>query len=103
MELRFTIPPDDRSDEEPDDVLLRLVAHARAAENLIVGGKPAPCVSNYSKAHLQRLLRLAWLAPDILKAIVEGKQPVTLTGRRLLRAARIPLEWAEQRRMLGFT
>jgi len=32
-------------------------------------------VSNYSKRHLWQLLRLNWLAPDIVTAIVEGRQP----------------------------
>ena len=59
-------------------------------------------VSNYSKRHLWQLLRLNWLAPDIVTAIVEGRQPPSLTGRRLLRAADVPLSWEEQRRSFGF-
>jgi hypothetical protein len=45
---------------------------------------------------------LSWLAPDILTAIAGGRQPPTLTGRRLLRAANVPLDWQEQRRFFGF-
>src|SRR5208282_1421315 len=42
-----------------------------------------------SDAHVRRLLRLSYLAPDIVEAIVEGRQPRILTVKLLLRA--IPL------------
>ncbi|HEX3422285.1 MAG TPA: hypothetical protein VHS33_02630, partial [Sphingomicrobium sp.] len=58
--------------------------------------------SNYSKRHLWQLLRVSWLAPDITAAIIEGRQPATLTGRRLLRAPDVPLSWQDQRRYFGF-
>jgi len=50
-------------------------------------------------AHVRRLLRLAYLAPDIVEAIIEGRQPRTLTVKRLLRG--IPLSWADQRATFG--
>ena len=71
------------------------------SRQFISGGADA-LVSSYSKAHLRRLLKLSWLAPDIVAAIAQGKQPPTLTGRRLLRAADVPLGWEEQRRFFGF-
>lgn len=49
-----------------------------------------------------RLIRLAFLAPDIVAAIVEGRQPTDLTATRLSRWKNLPLGWAEQRRDLGF-
>jgi site-specific DNA recombinase len=55
------------------------------------------------KRHLWQLLRISWLAPDILSAVVEGRQPASLTGRQLLRATSIPLGWDEQRHFFGFT
>ena len=52
-----------------------------------------------SEAHVRRLLRFAYLAPDIVEAIVEGRQPRTLTVKRLLKG--IPLDWSDQRSALG--
>jgi len=49
-----------------------------------------------------RLARLAYLAPDIVAAILEGRQPVELTANRLLQDTRLPIDWAEQRSRLGF-
>lgn len=53
-------------------------------------------------AHQTRVARLATLAPDITAAILEGRQPASLTSRSLLRLPELPLDWAEQRRLLGF-
>ncbi|EZP71703.1 Invertase/recombinase like protein [Sphingomonas paucimobilis] len=50
----------------------------------------------------ERIARLAFLAPDIVGAILEGRQPPMLTARRLIRHAGIPLDWKDQREALGF-
>jgi hypothetical protein len=46
------------------------------------------------------MLRLAYLAPDIVEAISEGRQPRSLTLAKLI--SPLPLAWDEQRRALGF-
>lgn len=51
--------------------------------------------------YIGQLIRLTTLAPDIIMAIIEGRQPKLLTLRRLLRE-RFPYSWDEQRRELGF-
>jgi site-specific DNA recombinase len=78
------------------------VVLANAARQAMAKGEHDPLVAHYSKRHLWQLLRISWLAPDITAAIVEGTQPVTLTGRRLLRATDIPLAWIDQRAFFGF-
>ena len=100
-EIKLVIAADG-SPGEPDRVLLKLFANASAACRAAMTSTADPLVSNYSKRHLWQLLRLNWLAPDIVTAIVEGRQPPSLTGRRLLRAANVPLSWKEQRRYFGF-
>jgi hypothetical protein len=42
------------------------------------------------------------LAPDIVSAILSGKDPPELTARRLMDDTRPPLDWNEQRQRLGF-
>jgi site-specific DNA recombinase len=54
------------------------------------------------RADMGRTLRLAFLAPDIVEAILAGRQPVTCTVSRLRRLSHLPLLWADQRRVLGF-
>jgi predicted site-specific integrase-resolvase len=46
--------------------------------------------------------RLTLLAPDIVSAILGGKHPPELNARKLLDDTRLPLDWNEQRRSLGF-
>jgi DNA invertase Pin-like site-specific DNA recombinase len=52
-------------------------------------------------SYLKGLVRLAFLAPDIQQAIMEGRQPVGLTLQSL-RDGDIPLSWTAQRKALGF-
>ena len=53
--------------------------------------------------YVSRLLRLSSLAPDIITAIVNGKNPPQLTAKKLMRLAlEIPVEWNAQRKLLGF-
>jgi site-specific DNA recombinase len=53
--------------------------------------------------YISRLLRLPLLAPDIVTAIVNGKNPPQLTAKKLMRLAlEIPIDWTEQRKLLGF-
>ncbi len=53
--------------------------------------------------YIYRLLRLTSLAPDVVTAIVNGKSPPQLTAKKLMRLTpQIPINWAEQRALLGF-
>jgi site-specific DNA recombinase len=42
------------------------------------------------------------LAPDIVTAIHDGRQPATLNRQRLARTTNLPIEWSAQRMALGF-
>ena len=50
-----------------------------------------------NRAYAQRVVRLAWLSPDLKRAILEGTTPTGMTLKRLLQED-IPLAWADQRR-----
>lgn len=52
-------------------------------------------------SYIRQLGYLAFLAPDIQQAILDGHQPAGLTVRRLL-TSKLPLDWAAQRKLLGF-
>ena len=47
-------------------------------------------------------MRLNFLAPEIVVAILNGRQPVGLTTNKLMADTRLPLAWADQRASLGF-
>ena len=54
-------------------------------------------------SYASRLIRLAFLGPEITEAILDGRQPLGLTAARLMQASRLPLEWRAQKRILGFS
>ena len=102
IELKLVLPAGADPDRKPDPVLVKLVVLARVAQRSLSDGEPDSLISHYSKRHLWQLLRISWLAPDIIAAIVGGTQPATLTGRRLLRATDIPFDWKAQRAYFQF-
>jgi hypothetical protein len=51
--------------------------------------------------YVSRLIRLAFLAPDIVESIVEGRQPTTLTAEAVTRHIEMPLEWRSQKTALN--
>ena len=76
-------------------------------QKLIRPGCPrwVDCVAKLfvTAAYIYTLLRLPWLAPDIITAVVNGRQPPQLNAKKLMRVtAHLPTDWAEQRALLGF-
>ena len=51
--------------------------------------------------YVGRLIRLAFLAPDIVESIVEGRQPTTLIAEALNRRIELPLSWCSQKTALN--
>jgi hypothetical protein len=47
-------------------------------------------------------LRLAYLAPDIVTALVAGRGPVQITAQALRYRHDLPIDWPGQRAALGF-
>lgn len=99
-ELRLVYAVSNEQPVQRDERLIDLVGRGWAAWQQL---STTPRVADPSRrSHLSRLARLRFLAPDIVTAIIEGRQPVELTARTLLRIADLPLAWSEQRRVLGF-
>jgi len=105
--MRFVIPGPGGTWGEAhlDRPLIQTLAKARSWWESLVSGQirtRAEIGRRYGVTGQQvaRLLPCAWLAPDIVEAILDGRQPKGLTVTRLLGG--IPLDWVEQRRVLGF-
>ena len=52
-----------------------------------------------TRRYIRRLVGLAFLSPELVEAILQGRQPVELTATRLTELD-LPLDWTEQRRLL---
>ena len=91
-----------------DSGLLRIVARAHDFQERLVQDPnlTVPAIASQERltiGYLSRLLRLPSLAPDIVTAIINGKQPPELSAKRLTRLAlKLPTDWSEQRKLLGF-
>ncbi|MDC1089817.1 recombinase family protein [Emcibacteraceae bacterium] len=57
--------------------------------------------NNRDKSIIGKGVRLSFLAPDIIEAIMEGHQPTTLTVTKLRELKDLPAEWEDQRKVLG--
>jgi site-specific DNA recombinase len=53
-----------------------------------------------TRRYIRRLVNLAFLSPQLVEAIVQGRQPIALTATRLTELD-LPLDWSEQRRLLA--
>ena len=90
-----------------DASLIRLLIRAYAIRDRIIADKTLMLgeiakSENMVSSYATRLFRLTLLAPDIISAILAGKHPPELTARKLMDDTRLPLDWDEQRRSLGF-
>ena len=91
-----------------DAGLLRIIARAHDIQGRLMQSTDLPLhvIANQERVtpgYVSRLLRLPLLAPDIVSAIVNGKNPPHLTAKKLMRLAlQIPIDWTEQRKVLGF-
>ncbi|MGA7384900.1 MAG: hypothetical protein WBW81_09520 [Methylocella sp.] len=88
--------------------LVELIKGAFAIRNQLLSGSDASIEAmterlGMGKGHLTSLVRLSYLAPGIVRALLEGRQPIDLTPTRLLRLSKdLPHDWSEQRHFLGF-
>src|SRR2546421_10504332 len=93
---------------KPDARLIKLLLKARRFNATLLDSDDVPFAAlaereGVSPSYFTRLLRLSYLAPDILQAILDGYQPPDLSADKLLAHSRLPLAWHEQRAVLGFT
>jgi len=90
-----------------DRSLLRLIARAHRFNELVATGAGLTVTELASQAgvgrsYFARVFRLSLLAPEITKAIVQGRQPFELSAIKLIGAGQLALRWSDQRRQLGF-
>jgi DNA invertase Pin-like site-specific DNA recombinase len=91
-----------------DARLVRLIASALRFRSLVLASQAerlADVAANVgvSASYFTRILRLSFLAPNIVRAILDGHQPAELTVDTLVARSRLLLAWSMQRHALGFS
>ena len=83
-----------------DNTMIKAIARAFRWQKLLENGTYA-CLDDIAKAEklsasfVSRIYRLVLLAPDIIEAILDGRQPAYLALKNLLIA--VPPDWKYQR------
>jgi site-specific DNA recombinase len=85
----------------PDRSLLRLLAQAHQFRGLVLQGGSKSITALAAEAgvgasYFTRVLRLGFLAPDAVTAILHGRQPPELNAKQLSLHIRLPIGWTEQ-------
>jgi site-specific DNA recombinase len=106
MEMRFLVEGVEGG-APPDAHLVRLLTRAhslahRFATNPGITLEEASAAEAIGAPYAARLMRLNFLAPDVVIAILNGRQPAALTATKLMTDTRLPLAWIKQRQALGF-
>ncbi|HEX2528403.1 MAG TPA: hypothetical protein VHL31_19150 [Geminicoccus sp.] len=97
---------DGQTTSQVDLTLLRLISKARRLHDRLLQGDGTTIATlarteGVTGSYLTRLLRLTFLSPKIVTAIVEGRQPAGLSATRLMQLRSVPLDWHEQYQLLG--
>ena len=107
VELKLVLAGAETEPAKPDPALIKAVARAHKWFGELMSDR-AKSLAHIARAegvsdrYVSHLMPLAFLAPDIVEAILAGAQPVDLTAETLIRRTDLPLDWAEQRALLSF-
>ncbi len=90
-----------------DRSLVRLIAKARQFNDLVVNSNASSMrelatEAGVSGSYFTRVFRLNFLAPEITKAILQGRQPPEFSAIKLMSGGQFAGCWSEQRRQFGF-
>ena len=87
-----------------DNTMIKAIARAFRWQKLLENGTYT-CLDDIARSEkigasfVSRYYRLVLLAPDIVEAILDGRQPAQMTVKELLLP--FPVEWDRQRRQLS--
>jgi site-specific DNA recombinase len=106
-EVHLVIPPNSHrsSSQQTNPSLMKALARGRVWYERVLEGKASDKRSltlhaGVTERYVGLVFGCAFLAPDIVEAILQGSQPRDLTFKKL--CVSIPLSWVEQRRQFGF-
>lgn len=97
------LPADVPTQRRPDDALVKALARAFRWKRMLDAGEFATIAEladreGITLSYLTRVLRLTLLAPDLVAAILDGRQGPKVTLARLMEP--LPAPWPEQRAAL---
>ena len=107
-EVRLVLPANSAGEipVHPVQSLIKAVARAhgwygRIVRGELTGGRSIAHATGLDERYVGRIFQCAFLAPDIVESILDGRQPAEMTLESL--RTHLPIEWAAQRQLLGFS
>jgi site-specific DNA recombinase len=104
LEVRLVVPPNsaEPSLSRQSQPLVKALARAHDWRDQLIAGEVSGPRSiakqtGLDESYVRRILGLAFLAPDIVEIILNGRQPENLTLEKL--RTKLPMSWVEQRRI----
>jgi hypothetical protein len=90
-----------RREATVDNTMVKVLARGFRWQRLLYDGTYATiedmaAAEKINPSYISRLMRLAYLSPAIVEAILDGRHPAHLTMKDLMHP--FPLEWAAQER-----
>ena len=104
--IHLVVPPKGMAPtRHPRLALIKAIARGRAWYEMVMEGKVSDMKSlarqtGLTPHYVRNVFACAFLAPDIVEAILEGRQPLSLKFEDLYK--HVPLSWVEQRERFGF-
>ena len=106
-QMRLIITDQNKRQTLKDQNLINYVSKAYQWLSLITSGKVQSIkeiaqAEKVDPAHVTRTINKAFLAPEIMRAILNGTQPTHLNLKYLKQFRVLPNDWNEQKSLLGF-
>jgi DNA invertase Pin-like site-specific DNA recombinase len=107
VEMRLVLDTPGTQAAKPDPALIKAVARAHGWFDDLATGRARSIgdiaeKEGVSDRYVSHLMPLAFLAPEIVEAIINCTQPVDLSAESLIKRTDLPLDWAKQKALLGF-
>jgi hypothetical protein len=97
--------PEQNQASNCDPALIKAIARGRAWFDELATGRARSLRDlaerdRITRRYIRRLVDLAFLSPQLVDAILQGRQPVELTATRLTELD-LPFDWTEQHKLLA--
>jgi hypothetical protein len=104
--IRLLVPGNAKATSR-DDRLIQVIRKAIDWQERLTSGRAKGVAQiaaeeKISTSHVTRMIYRSFLAPDIVRSVIDGTQPAHLTSETLKQCLPLPIDWNEQRLLLGF-
>jgi hypothetical protein len=107
LAVRLLVPGSPTIGQAPDARLIKQIAKAHDWFEQLTSGqaksiKDIAVAEDATNSYVRKIIHRAFLAPDIVRAILNGTQPPDFNLGSLRKCIPLPIDWNDQRKLLGF-